>query len=47
MRIRMNIDCDQEMFADQKRRGCGAGAGRVMLHLEKKGEYAVIRSRKG
>ncbi len=49
VRIRMNIDCaSEEMFAGLKSAVDAApGPGRVMLHLEKKGEYAVILEPEG
>jgi len=44
VRIRINLDrATEEIFAGLKRAADGApGPGKVMLHLEKKGEYAVI-----
>ena len=44
VRIRINLDCaSEEMFAELKSAADAApGPGKVMLHLEKKGEYEVI-----
>ncbi len=44
MRIRINLDrATEEMLASVKSAADAApGPGKVMLHLEKKGEYAVI-----
>ena len=44
IRIRINLDrATEELFAGLKIAADSApGPGKVMLHLEKKGEYAVI-----
>jgi DNA polymerase-3 subunit alpha len=44
VRIRVNLDrATEEMFSGLKSAADAApGPGKVMLHLEKKGEYAVI-----
>ncbi|MGP8173371.1 MAG: DNA polymerase III subunit alpha [Terracidiphilus sp.] len=49
VRIRINLDrATEEMFAGLKSAADGApGPGKVMLHLEKKGEYAVILEPEG
>jgi DNA polymerase-3 subunit alpha len=49
VRIRINLDrATEEMFAALKSAGDAApGPGKVMLHLEKKGEYAVILEPEG
>jgi DNA polymerase III subunit alpha len=49
VRIRINLDrATEEMFAGLKNAADAApGPGKVMLHLEKKGEYAVILEPEG
>jgi DNA polymerase III subunit alpha len=49
VRIRINLDrATEEMFAGLKSAADGApGPGKVMLHLEKSGEYAVILEPEG
>jgi len=49
VRIRINLDrATEEIFAGLKRTADAApGPGKVMLHLEKKGEYAVILEPEG
>jgi DNA polymerase-3 subunit alpha len=49
VRIRVNLDrATEEMFAGLKSAADAApGPGKVMLHLEKKGEYAVILEPEG
>jgi DNA polymerase-3 subunit alpha len=49
VRIRINLErATEEMFADLKRAADAApGPGKVMLHLEKKGEFAVILEPEG
>ena len=49
VRIRINLErATEEMFAGLKRAADSApGPGKVMLHLEKKGEYAVILEPEG
>jgi DNA polymerase-3 subunit alpha len=49
VRIRINLDrATEELFAGLKRAADEApGPGKVMLHLEKKGEYAVILEPEG
>jgi DNA polymerase-3 subunit alpha len=49
VRIRINLDrATEEMLVGLKRAGDAApGPGKVMLHLEKKGEYAVILEPEG
>ena len=49
MRIRINLErATEEMFAGLKSAADAApGPGKVMLHLEKKGEYAVILEPEG
>ena len=49
MRIRINLDrATEEMLADLKSAADAApGPGKVMLQLEKKGEYAVILEPEG
>ncbi|MGA3080770.1 MAG: DNA polymerase III subunit alpha [Terracidiphilus sp.] len=49
VRIRINLDrATEEMLAGLKRAGDAApGPGKVMLHLEKKGEFAVILEPEG
>jgi len=49
VRIRINLDrASEEMFAGLKSAADAApGPGKVMLHLEKKGEYAVILEPEG
>jgi DNA polymerase-3 subunit alpha len=49
IRIRINLDrATEEMFAGLKSAASIApGPGKVMLHLEKKGEYAVILEPEG
>jgi DNA polymerase-3 subunit alpha len=49
VRIRINLErATEEMFAELKRAADAApGPGKVMLHLEKKGEYAVILEPEG
>jgi DNA polymerase-3 subunit alpha len=49
VRIRINLDrSTEEMFAGLKSAADAApGPGKVMLHLEKKGEYAVILEPEG
>jgi DNA polymerase-3 subunit alpha len=49
VRIRINLDrATEEMFAALKRSADAApGPGKVMLHLEKKGEFAVILEPEG
>ena len=49
VRIRINLDrATEEMFAELKSAADAApGPGKVMLHLEKKGEYAVILEPEG
>jgi DNA polymerase-3 subunit alpha len=49
VRIRINLErATEEMFAGLKSAADAApGPGKVMLHLEKKGEYAVILEPEG
>jgi DNA polymerase-3 subunit alpha len=49
VRIRINLErATEEVFAELKRAADAApGPGKVMLHLEKKGEYAVILEPEG
>ena len=49
VRIRINLErATEEMFAELKRAADAApGPGKVMLHLEKRGEYAVILEPEG
>jgi DNA polymerase-3 subunit alpha len=49
VRIRINLErASDEMFAELKSAADAApGPGKVMLHLEKKGEYAVILEPEG
>ena len=49
VRIRINLDrATEEMFAELRSAADAApGPGKVMLHLEKKGEYAVILEPEG
>jgi len=49
VRIRINLDrATEELFASLKSAADEApGPGKVMLHLEKKGEYAVILEPEG
>jgi DNA polymerase-3 subunit alpha len=49
VRIRISLDrATEELFAGLKSEADGApGPGKVMLHLEKKGEYAVILEPEG
>jgi DNA polymerase-3 subunit alpha len=49
VRIRINLDCaTEELFAGLKSAADAApGPGKVMLHLERKGEYTVILEPEG